>query len=155
RSKASGARRITVAVIALMIPVAAATVIYRLIGKHTIPFQKVDITRLTNNRNIGLSIISPDGKHIVYVDQEKGHSSLWLRHVTTDSIQEIVPPAKVHYTDLALSPDGSYAYFVMSSDKVSALRALYRVPVFGGAPVKMIDDVHLHFTLSSDGKQIA
>jgi len=155
RSKASGARRITIAVIALMILVAAATFIYRLIGRPTIPFQKVDITRLTNNRNIDLSIISPDGKHIVYVDNEKGYASLWLRQVATDYIQEIVPPAKVHYSDLALSPDGSYAYFVRSSDKASAIRALYRVTVFGGAPVKLIDDLYLHFALSPDGNQIA
>src|SRR5215813_6231940 len=155
RSKASGARRITVAVIAPMILVAAATFIYRLIGKPTIPFQKVEITRLTNNRKIDLSIISPDGKYIVYVDNEKGSAGLWIRKVATDSIQEIVPPAKVHYSDLALSPDGSYAYFVRSSDRVTATRALYRVPVFGGAPVKLIDDVYLHFTLSPDGNQIA
>jgi Tol biopolymer transport system component len=155
KSKASAARRITVAVITLMILIAAAMVINRLTGKPTIPFQKVDITRLTNNRNIELSEISPDGKYIVYVDNEKGHASLRLRQVATDNIQEIVPPAKVHYTDLALSPDGSYAYFVKSSDKVSALRALYRVPVFGGEPVKMIDDVYLQFTLSPDGNQIA
>src|SRR5262245_30857878 len=155
RSKASGARRITVAVIAPMILVAAATFIYRLIGKPTIPFQKVEITRLTNNRKIDLSIISPDGKYIVYVDNEKGSAGLWIRKVATDSIQEIVPPAKVQYSDLALSPDGSYAYFVRSSDKVSAMRALYRVPVFGGAPVKLIDDLHLSFTLSPDGNQIA
>src|SRR5262249_50891960 len=155
RSKASGARCITVAVIAPMILVAAATFIYRLIGKPTIPFQKVEITRLTNNRKIDLSIISPDGKYIVYVDNEKGSAGLWIRKVATDSIQEIVPPAKVQYSDLALSLDGSYAYYVRSSDKVSALRALYRVPVFGGAPVKMIDDVYLHFTLSPDGNQLA
>jgi len=155
RSKAIGVRRLTIAVIALTILVAAAIAINRLNGKPTIPFQQVDITRLTNNRNIGLSEISPDGKHIVYVDFEKGHSSLWLRQVAPDSIQEIVPPAKVHYTDLALSPDGKYAYYVMSSDMVSALRALYRVPVFGGAPVKLIDDVYLQFTLSPDGNQLA
>jgi serine/threonine protein kinase/Tol biopolymer transport system component len=155
RSKASVARRITFAVIALAILVAADTVIYRLIGKPTIPFQKVDITRLTNGRSIELSKISPDGKYIVYVDREKGYASLWLRQVATDSVQEIVPPAKVEYTDLALSPDGSYAYFVRSSDKVSALRALYRVPVLGGAHMKLIDDVYLHFTLSPDGNQIA
>jgi serine/threonine protein kinase/Tol biopolymer transport system component len=155
RSKAGAARRITVAVIALTILVAAATVIYRLIGKPTIPFQKVDITRLTNNRNIAMSGISPDGKYIVYVDREKGHASLWLRQVATDNIREIVPPAKVNYTDLALSPDGSYAYFVRSSDKVSDLTALYRVPVFGGVPVKLIDDVYLHFTFSPDGNQLA
>src|SRR5262245_33063175 len=155
RSKTSGARRITIAVIAPMILVAAATFSYRLIGKPTIPFQKVDITRLTNNRKIDLSVISRDGKYIVYADNEKGYASLWLRQVATDRIQEIVPPAKVHYSDLALSPDGSYAYFVRSSDKVSAIRALYRIPVFGGAPVKLIDDVYLHFTLSPDGNQIA
>jgi TolB protein len=154
RSKASGARHITIAVIALMILVAAA-VIYRLAGKPTIPFQKVDITRLTNNRKIGLSEISSDGKYIVYVDEEKGHASLWLRQIATDSIQQIVAPAKVHYSDLALSPDGSYAYYVKSSDKLSAIRALYRVPVFGGAPVKLIDDVHIDFTLSPDGNQLA
>jgi serine/threonine protein kinase len=155
RSKTSGARRITIAVIAPMILVAAATFSYRLIGKPTIPFQKVDITRLTNNRKIDLSVISRDGKYIVYADNEKGYASLWLRQVATDRIQEIIPPAKVHYSDLALSPDGSYAYFVRSSDKVSAIRALYRIPVFGGAPVKLIDDVYLHFTLSPDGNQIA
>ena len=124
-------------------------------GKPTIPFQKVDITRLTNNRNIGLSKISPDGKYIIYVDRERGHASLWLRQVATDTIQEIVPPAKVEYTDLALSPDGKYAYFARSSDKVSAMRAIYRVPVFGGAPVKLIDDVYLQLTLSPDGNRIA
>jgi len=155
RSRAGAARRITVAVIALTILIAAAKVIYRWIGKPPIPFQKVDITRLTNNRNINLSEISPDGKYIVYVDREKGHASLRLRHVATDSIQEIIPPAKVHYCDLALSPDGSYIYFVRLSDKVSALLALYRVPVFGGDPVKLIDDVYLFFTFSPDGNRLA
>src|SRR5262249_51989821 len=106
RRKASGARRITIAVIALMILVAAATAINRLTGKPTIPFQQVDIARLTNNHKIDISEISPDGKFIVYVDSEKGSASLRLRQVATDSIQEIVPPAKVNYSDLAISPDG-------------------------------------------------
>src|SRR5215813_6870827 len=106
RPKASGARRITIAVIALMILVAAATAINRLTGKPTIPFQQVDIARLTNNHKIDISEISPDGKFIVYVDSEKGSASLRLRQVATDSIQEIVPPAKVNYSDLAISPDG-------------------------------------------------
>jgi eukaryotic-like serine/threonine-protein kinase len=43
----------------------------------------------------------------------------------------------------------------MSADKVSAQRALYRVPVFGGAPVKLIDDLRLDFTLSPDGSRLA
>jgi len=155
QSRANDARRVTVAAIALAILITAATVIYRLNGKPAIPFQKVDTTRLTNSRNIELSKLSPDGKYILYVDREKGLASLWLRQVDTDSVREIVPPAKVEYTDLALSPNGSYAYFVRSSDKVSALRALYRVPVSGGAPVKLIDDVYLQFTLSPGGNQIA
>jgi eukaryotic-like serine/threonine-protein kinase len=153
-SKASAARRITIALIALMVPVAAA-LIYMSAGKRTFPFQKIDITRLTNNRDIELSEISPDGSYIVYVDKEKGHPSVWLRQIATDSVQEIVPPAKVEYTDLALSHDGNYTYFVRSQDKVSALRALYRVPVSGGAPVKLVNDVYLQFALSPDGKQIA
>jgi Tol biopolymer transport system component len=155
RPKASGARPITTTVIALMILVAAATVIYRLSGKPTIAFQQVDITRLTNNRKINLSEISSDGKYIAYVDKEKGNSSILLRQVATDSVHEIVPPAKVNYTDLAFSPNGGYVYFVRSSDKVSAMRALYRVPVLGGAPVKLIDDLYNHFTLSPDGSQLA
>jgi eukaryotic-like serine/threonine-protein kinase len=155
RGRRSKARRITIAVIALMILVGAATVIYKLIGKPTIPFQKVDITRLTNNRNIGLSEISPDGKHIVYVDREKGQASLWLRQVASDSIQEIVPPAKLNYRDLAFSPDGNYVYFVRTPDRVSDSLALYRVPTFGGAHVKLIDDVYVHIALSPDGSQIA
>ena len=119
-----------------------------------IPFRNVEVTRLTNARSVR-GVISPDGNHIVYWATENGRQGLWRREIATDSIHELVKPNKGIYHDLDLSPDGNYAYFVMSSEKESPLRALYRIPLSGGAPVKLIEDLNGKFTLSPDGKQVA
>lgn len=119
-----------------------------------IPFQKVEVTRLTNARSVW-GVISPDGNHFVYWATENGRQGLWRREIATDSIQELVAPDKEIYHDLALSPDSDYAYFVRSSEKESTLRALYRVSLSGGVPVKLIEDLNGKVTLSPDGKQVA
>ena len=73
--------------------------------------------------------ISPDGKYILYVVDDNGQQSLWLRNVATNSNAQVQAPAPVVYIWLRFSQDGSL-YFVRSDAATPALRSLYRSPVF-------------------------
>ena len=50
--------------------------------------------------------------------------------------------------------DGVYLYFV-KGEKGATIRSLYQVPVLGGAPRKLIEDVDSPITFSPDGKRFA
>lgn len=155
RENGNGRRFRTFSLSALSLLFAFALVpLWRYGFAERIPFQKIQVTRLTNIGNIGMAVISPDGKFIVYYARENGREGLWLRQVATDSDQQIVQPAEVTYHSLALSPDGNFAYFVRSVEKESSLRSLFRVPALGGVPIKLIEDLSAEFALSPDGKQV-
>jgi len=70
------------------------------------------LTRLTNNGKVTNATVSPDGKYLVYAQQEGIGESLWLRHVTTGSQMQILPAQSVDYVGLTVSPDNDYIYTV-------------------------------------------
>jgi serine/threonine protein kinase len=47
------------------------------------PFQALKMTKLTSNGKATSAVISPDGKQVVYVIDDEGRTSLWLRQVVT------------------------------------------------------------------------
>src|SRR5262249_3536658 len=51
------------------------------------------------------------------------------------------------------SPDGDYVYFP-NLDKANPDGALFRVPVFGGTPQKILEGIWSSISFSPDGKQI-
>jgi Tol biopolymer transport system component len=145
---------LAVAVLVLALIGAAAYGIYALVNaKRATPFESFTITQLTTNGKSTLAAISPDGKYLLSVIVDKGKSSLWLRHIETNSDTQIVPPAEAEYSALTFSRDGSYIYFgkTASNGRVD----LYRVPVLGGAPQTISRDVDTSPTFSPDGKHIA
>jgi serine/threonine protein kinase/Tol biopolymer transport system component len=140
----------------LVIALLAATVygIYALVtAKRATPFEGFTITQLTTNGKSTLAAISPDGKYLLSVIAEKGKSSLWLRHIETNSDTQIIPPAAVEYSGLAFSPEGSYIYFGKTA--LNNRVDLYRVPVLGGVPQTISIDVDTSPAFSPDGKHIA
>jgi Tol biopolymer transport system component len=52
------------------------------------------------------------------------------------------------------SPDGNYLYFVRG-EPGQALKYLYRAPVLGGTPQKLITDIDTNITFSPDGHSLA
>jgi Tol biopolymer transport system component len=114
------------------------------------------ITRLTSTGTTGNATISPDGKYVVYsaVDETTRQSSLWLRHVATSSNAQIVPPAGpgINFSQITFSPDSNYIYFVRIERNIPG--ALYEVPVLGGSPKKILDDV-TRISFSPDGSRFA
>jgi len=116
-------------------------------------FQKIQPTQLTNLGSVMGIAISPDGRYVVYTLEEAGHQSLWLRQIETSSGQQITAPAAVNYFGLLFSPDGQYIYFARR-DNPEAVIDIYRLPLLGGVPTKLIENTEGYFALSPDNKQI-
>jgi len=114
----------------------------------------MSLKKITNTGGAGVAAISPDGKYIAYALTGAGRQSLWLRQVATDSNTQIAPPAGVLYAGLTFSHNGEYIYYV-KSDQGSLVRGLYRMPILGGVPTRLVGDVLDSVTLSPDDKQIA
>jgi Tol biopolymer transport system component len=66
-----------------------------------------------------------------------------------------VAPEPVHYLGLRFSADGNYIYFVRSESGSQELEFLYRAPVLGGTPQRLITDIDSNITFSPDGRQYA
>ena len=116
--------------------------------------QTMQITRLTATGKAGIPALSPDGKYVAYRVDEAGKQSVWLRQLAAVNGVAIVPPAEMELTGLTFSPDGNYLYYT-AYQRPPVYGALYRVPVLGGNPVKLLDDVDSAVTFSPEGKRIA
>jgi TolB protein len=95
--------------------------------------------------------MSPDGKYIVYVLSDRSRQSLWIRQVSTANDKLIIEPAPVGFFGLTFSPDGNDLYYVIKQNLDAG--TLYRIPVLGGAPVKVSQKLDGPVSFSPDGKQ--
>jgi Tol biopolymer transport system component/predicted Ser/Thr protein kinase len=137
-------------VLAVLILLGAAGFgVYSLLHRPApMPFQKFTITQVTNTGKAAQAAISPDGRYVLSVVDDKGLESLWLRNVPTSSDTQVIPASASHYERLAFSPDGNYIFFIRDGD-------LYRSPILGGAPQMVVRRVSYDITFSPDGQRIA
>jgi eukaryotic-like serine/threonine-protein kinase len=123
---------------------------------NLIPFQNAAFTKVTENGNAFTPALSPDGKYLLYVVRSNGLESLWLHNIPSGSNTQVIPPeAGSHYSTISFSPDGSYFFFTRAERGSYTYRFLYRAPVLGGAPEKIVSDIDSEFTFSPDGRKIA
>ncbi|MGC2720892.1 MAG: protein kinase, partial [Candidatus Acidiferrales bacterium] len=141
--------------IAVLVLAAAGYGIHSFLNlKHTIPFANFTISQITNQGNVGLAAISPDGKYLLRTVEQGGKQSLWLRHIQTGSDTQVVVPEDIGYATVAFSPDGGYVYFGKETYKGGAGLKLFRVPVLGGTPQLVAVDVDTNVAFSPDGSRI-
>lgn len=143
--------------VAISAVIAAAVFgVYKLLQRPpNLPFEKFSITKLTNNGQVHLATISPDGKYLLHALDNNGSQSLWLLHIPTGSNTQVVPPMATHYDGLTFSPDGNYIYFVRRDESEHLLSSLYRAPVLGGNRQLIVRDVDSPITFSPDGHHLA
>ncbi len=125
-------------------------------------FGPTKMTALTTGGKIngedinGQVSISPDGKYVVCAANDaKQQASLWLRQVSTNSLVRIVPPENGGYLATTFSPDGEMIYYVATLERNKFVPTLYRIPVLGGTPTKVLDRVFSAIGFSKDGAQFA
>jgi serine/threonine protein kinase len=128
-----------------------------------IAFENFSVNKITDTGKAAIAAISRDGKYIVNVEDDNGQQSLWLRNVPTpvkwqyevaNSNTQIIPPGPFSYGRVQFSPEGDYVYFT-AREAGHAQNALYRVPVLGGTPQKLLTDVSSDVTFSPDGQNFA
>ncbi len=156
-----GRHKTAAAVVLLLILVAAGGLafgLYRMsfTSSSTVThFKNVRLTRLTAEGQVESVTVSPDGKYIAYSLNESGRHSLWTKHLATGSRVQIVAPVEaLTMNSSQFSHDGSYVYFTRV-DEQNPRGTLYQVPVLGGSPKKILNDVSQPISISPDGKQIA
>lgn len=118
------------------------------------PFSSVSLSRLTTTGTAGVAAISDDGRYAAYVVTDDRPQSLWLRQITTASNVQIVPPADVRYDAVSFSPDGNYVYYVVYPAGQN-IASMFQVPVLGGGPRKLVEDIDTAPTFSKDGSTFA
>jgi eukaryotic-like serine/threonine-protein kinase len=118
-------------------------------------FQNFAAVQVTNSGDALMAAISPDGKYVLSMLNEKGQQSLWLRNVATGSDTRVIPPAPVSYSSLAFSPDGNYLYFRKAEDALATTNYLYRAPVLGGTPQIVVRDIDSDVSFSPDARRMA
>lgn len=154
-------KKIVTAVLALVFVSAITFGLYKLFSQPK-QFGPVKMTALTTGGKIndedinGQLSISPDGKYVVCAANDaKQQASLWLRQVSTNSLVRIVPPENGGYLATTFSPDGEMIYYVATLQRNNFVPTLYRIPVLGGTPAKILDRVFSAVAFSHDGKQFA
>jgi serine/threonine protein kinase/Tol biopolymer transport system component len=146
----------TIVAVALVLLAAGGFGIYTLLTRSgPTPFQNFTMTQITNTGKAEDAAISPDGKYVLNVQDDNGLRSLWLRNVPTGSDTQILPPAPAVYRALTFSPDGNYVYFRKAGLGTQSVWDLYRLPVLGGAPQKLVRDLDSNVAFSPDGQRMA
>ncbi|MFY9906110.1 MAG: protein kinase, partial [Terriglobales bacterium] len=143
------------ALVILIVLAAAGFGVYSMLHRAApTPFQNFTISQVTNSSKAVVTAISADGKYLLTVMDDKGRNSLWLRNIATASDTQIVPPS-ASIPNVTFSPDGNYVYFRKAENSINSDFSIYRTPVLGGTPTKIVNDVDSSIAFSPDGTRMA
>jgi eukaryotic-like serine/threonine-protein kinase len=122
-------------------------------------FNKIEVSKLTSDGSVFRGAISPDGKYLALVERRDGNQLIRVKQTDAFAAIEILPPKKQTILGLAFSPDGKQIYFVSYDEGYPAgspqMGHLFRVPMLGGTPQEMLEDIDSVPAISPDGRQIA
>ena len=110
-------------------------------------FPNLQIQRLTVTGDITSGAVSADGRFVAYVRKNAG---VWVRQLSAENEIQLVPPVKDRtYDCVTLTPDGNSVDFVIAEGQT---RELWRVPLLGGTPRRVVKDIWSAPGWSDDGR---
>ena len=142
-------RTALVAGAALVLGLVGGALLYRRLGPAAASSRPLSVRYLTYSGNDFAPTGSPDGRSIAFRSDRDGHGRIWLKQLATGT--------EVPLTDGPLddaphfSPDGSTVLFTRVS---GVSRALFRVPLLGGEPRRVVEDA-MDGVWSPDGTRLA
>jgi eukaryotic-like serine/threonine-protein kinase len=120
-------------------------------------FNRTTFEKIPIQGSVELTEISPDKRYLAYVERKSGDETrrLVLRQMETGAEKEILPMGKSYVRDIKFSPDGNYFYYAFESLTVAVVRVdVFRVPLLGGEPEKVVENIARIFSVSPDGRKI-
>jgi serine/threonine protein kinase/Tol biopolymer transport system component len=112
------------------------------------------MSRLTTTGSAFMAAISPDGRYVVHVKRESAGYGLWMRQASAASDVRIVPPADVRFDGVAFSRDGDFVFYSAYPGS-GGVASLFKIPVLGGQPSRILEDIDSAVSFSPDGRQMA
>jgi serine/threonine protein kinase len=113
---------------------------------------KIDAV-IDSGKTIG-GALSPDGKMVAHVENDAGQTSLWIKHIASNSDVQLIPPSRqAWFSSVTFSKDGSFIYYIKNETDISG--PLYRIPVLGGDSRKIFDRIDSAYSFSPDGSKFA
>lgn len=110
--------------------------------------------RLSTNGNVQESAISPNGKFFIYVLRNAdGKQSLWVRQIGAMNAIPLVPASTANYRSINISPDNDSIYYGATLE--NSKNVLFEIPILGGTPRKILEDISSPVSFSPDGNKIA
>ncbi len=116
-------------------------------------FNSMRITRVPTRGEAADAAISPSGKLLAYVVNEGSGQSVWLRNSSSATETLAVAPETGEHSGLTFAPDESFLYYRKQGVEDSG--DVYRVPLNGGRPERVMEEVSGAVALSPDGKRLA
>ena len=117
-------------------------------------FANITMRRLTNTGTASLAAISPDGRYVVHVDGNSDKPSLWMRQVSTASSVQIVPPMTGDIRGARVFA-GWRGRAVRVQPRERQTASLFQIPLLGGPPRKLVEDISTAPAFSPDGTRMA
>ncbi len=111
-------------------------------------FTERRLTANPENDPVLSAAISPDGKYLAFADR----AGLFLRMVGTGETHAVALPDSLQTTSVNWFPDGSHV-LVTRWTSPSEKPSLWNASVFGGSPLKLVDNGD-HGAVSPDGSKI-
>jgi eukaryotic-like serine/threonine-protein kinase len=142
-------------VLLLGVFVAAGYGIFELVRKpKPIAFENYVMTQPTEFGDVENVAASPDGKYLAFVRGAPGTTkkSLWLRQLSTNSTSEVqasVDPV----LSLSFTADQAYLLYRIQRSESSSFKDLYRVPILGGSPQIVVQDIDGDVSFTDGGKR--
>jgi serine/threonine protein kinase len=155
----AGQHKVGVSVVSVILAVLVLAAIYGaykfFAPKESPAFESFSIAPMTTTGKAALASISPDGKYLLNVQSDAGQQSLWLRNVANNSDTQVIPPTDDIYHALHFSPDGNYIFFVRSEREEHNINGLYRAPVLGGTPQRILKDISSNISFNPAGDRFS
>ncbi len=153
-SSTKKSRVLPISLIGLALVAAAGFAVWRL-WPRPVPFSAVSVSQITNEGTLEKIALSGDGKFLAEVKNDAGQRTVWIRNIATNTDTQVLGAFPNGYVGLNFTPDANYLYFTRGTPEDTDMSSIYAMPIFGGTPRKLVQNVDSAPSFAPDGSRFA